>query len=506
MISQSRYIKIVSGVGAASTVAQRQLILRLVTQNQVLPPGIIIEFANADSVGSYFGRSSEEYRRALAYFSFVSKSITSPALISFARWVNSAIAPTVVGDAYPKTLASFASIASGTLDINVGLTTSQVTGVVLSTAQSLTDVASLLQVEVRKLTDPQLANATVTFNTNTNQFVLTGSVVGSGSITVSPSGTTSDLSQLLGLATGGTVFVPGQAADGPEVAVGKSASISNNFGSFVFTTPSVALTNDQIKAVAEWNHEQNNQYLYSIATSAQNAATLYGLLSGYSGAALNLLSNTATNDFIEQSPCEILASTNYNAANAAQNYMFYQFPNRNVTVTDDTNADSMDAVRTNYIGLTQSAGQPLAFYQRGLLCGGSEAAVDMNTYANEMWLKASFSTTSLALLIALPTLPATPGGAASVLAVYQPILTLAGNNGTFSAGKTITAVQQQYISQITGDANAWRQVQTIGYWIDVSFSSYTNSNTGLTEWQATYKLVYSKGDAIRFVSGQDILI
>ncbi|WLW40831.1 hypothetical protein GNAINCEL_00049 [Serratia phage KKP 3709] len=62
MISQSRYIKIISGVGAGATVAQRQLILRLITQNSALPPGIVMEFENEGAVGAFFGTSSEEYK------------------------------------------------------------------------------------------------------------------------------------------------------------------------------------------------------------------------------------------------------------------------------------------------------------------------------------------------------------------------------------------------------------------------------------------------------------
>ncbi len=74
MISQSRYIRIISGVGAGAPVAGRKLILRVMTTNNVIPPGIVIEFDNANAVMSYFGAQSEEYQRAAAYFKFISKS------------------------------------------------------------------------------------------------------------------------------------------------------------------------------------------------------------------------------------------------------------------------------------------------------------------------------------------------------------------------------------------------------------------------------------------------
>lgn len=506
MISQNRYISIISGVGAGASVAGRKLIMRAITQNVALPPGIVIEFSSTNAVGSYFGFQSEEYLRCLPYLGFISKSITSPSAISFARWVSTPIAPMVVGDSFPKTLASFAGVTTGLLQLNVGLNSVQVTAIDLSSAADMTAVASAIQVAIRKSTDPQLVTATVTFNTNTNQFVLTGAVPGSGSITVTPTGQAGDISQLLGWGTANTVLVGGQAADTPDVAIAKSASVSNNFGSFIFTTGSTTLTNAQIALTAQWNAAQNNSYLYSVATPIANAGTLFGLVKGYSGFALNILSTTNLNDYVEQSPCEVLASIDYNQPGAVQNYMFYQFPSRNVTVSDDTTANQIDAIRANYIGVTQSAGQQIAFYQRGVLCGGPTDATDMGVYGNEMWLKSAINAAILTLLLASPDIPASPTGASQVLGVIQPILTLAGDNGTFAPGKPLTAVQQQFISTTSGDRNAWRQVLTLGYWITVTFSSYVNTNSGLTEWKASYKLIYSKGDSIRFVDGSDIMI
>lgn len=618
MISQSRYISIVSGVGGGAAVAQRQLIMRAVTQNSVLPPGLVAQFANSNSVGAYFGTSSEEYKRAQAYFAFVSKNVNSPKLISFARWVSTAIAPMIVGDTITKILSTFTAFTNGTLTINNGGVSSQISGINLSSATTLTQVASLLQTALQAagviipapgnpvtgttaggtlagatyyvkttyvnalgetigsaevtqvvalnnlltVTSPgaqagatgynvyvstatgtetkqnaspinigtgwtlpttgliagaalptsnttgnaQLTNASVSFNTNTNQYVLTGSTPGSGTLSASPTGLSTDLSAALGWTTGGTVLVAGQAAQTAAAAIAASAAISNNFGSFVFCTPATAMSNSDITAVAQWVDAQNNMYMYSLATSLANLQTLFALISGYSGVALNVLSTTQTNDFVEQSPCEILAATDYSRAGASQNYMYYQFPTRNTTVTDDNTANIVDAARGNYIGATQSAGQTLAFYQRGVLCGGSQAAVDMNTFANEMWLKAAFTAQFMSLFLNVPEVPADDSGAAMLLGVMTPTIATAKTNGVISVGKPLSAVQQQYITSITGDSTAWRQVQTLGYWLSITFSSQTNSNSNLTEWVANYQFVYSKSDAIREVNGSDVMI
>lgn len=508
MISQSRYINIISGVGAGASVAQRQLLLRLITQNALLPPGIVAEFSSSDSVGAYFGLQSEEYKRALSHLGFVSKSIKSPQKISFARWASVAIAPTIVGDSLAKTLQQFQPLTAATLSLSFAGTTYAVGPINFTTATNLTQAAGLIQTAVQGVASApaQLANATVTFNTNTNQFVLTGATVGSGVITPVPTGLSTDISGLLGWTTTGAVVVAGQAADTALAAVQKSAAISNNFGSYAFCTPSTPLQNSDIASVAAWNDSQNNAYMYTVATTLANLSALYALVGGYSGVALNVLSTTQANDFVEQCPADILAATDYTTVNATQNYMYYQFANRNVTVSDDTTANTVDGLRGNYIGVTQSAGQLLAFYQRGVLCGGSTAAVDMNTYANEMWLKSYITAQLLSLLLAVPIVPADIDGQATILGIIQGAVDTAKNNGVISKGKTLTVVQQQYISQISGDANAWRQVSNIGYWLNVTFLSEVNPNSGITEWYAQYTLIYSKNDAIRSVQGSDVLI
>lgn len=507
MISQSRYVRIVSGVGAGAPVAQRRLIMRIMTTNPTLALGIVFESSVPDAVGSFFGMQSEEYKRSLPYFGFISKSINSPSLISFSRWVNQAIASMVVGDALPKDIAAIKAVGSPTLTLVVGGTEIAVTGLDFTSAQTLTDVAANLQTAIRAMANTKLATATVTFNTTTNQFTLTGSTVGKDgpTITVKAATLPTDIASLIGWATTGTVNVKAQDADAPDAAISKSAGISTNFGSFIFTTAS-ALSNQQIADVAKWNASQNNMYMFSTATTLSNLGALFTLTKGYSGCALNIYSASLPVDYIEQSPCEILAATDYTRVNATQNYMYYQFPSRNVTVTDDTTANTADANRGNYIGQTQSAGQSLAFYQRGILCGGPNDAVDMNIYANEIWLKSAIGAQILSLFLNIPRVPANQEGESMLLSVIQGVVNTAKNNGTISAGKNLTVIQQQYITQISGDPNAWRQVANIGYWLNITFSSYVNDNTKLTEWKASYQLIYSKDDTIRFVDGTNTLI
>lgn len=504
MISQDRYVDITSGVGAGTTVSTRQFTLRLVTQNDAIQPGTIYSYTDEDDVMDVFGSTSEEYKRAAAYFGFVNKNTSAPAALSFIRWSTSDTAPAVEGDTTTKSLSSLQAVTAGLLNFTVNGTAVQVTGINLSTATDLTTVATLVQTAVRTSSNAMLTNATVTYNTNTNQFTIVGGTAGAGTLKVVTSSDASDIAGLLGWTT--TTTSAGLDAQEPVEAVSASAQKNNNFGSFVFCTPNVALTDDQIEALAAWNHGKNNMYLYSLSATIDKCPALYALLQGYSGCALNVAADSADSTFIDQAPCEILAATDYTSANATQDYMFYQFSSRDIAITDDDDADAMDAVRANYIGVTQTAGQELAFYQRGVLMGGSTAAVDMNTYANEMWMKDYILAAYLTILLSLPKVSANTEGQAQLISVLQNCVNEALDNGTISAGKTLTTAQQLYITQLTSDKNAWRQIQTNGYWYSVSINSRVNTNNGLTEYYAKYVLVYGKDDVIRFVEGSDTLI
>lgn len=504
MISQKRYVEITSGVGGASTVSTRQFTLRLITQNTAIQVGAVYSFDNADDVMTTFGSSSEEYARAALYFAFVNKSISSAQAISFVRWTTTDAPPVVGGDTTAKSLSTIQAVTAGTLNLVVNDIAVAITAINLSASTSLTNAATLLQTAIRANSNSMLSAATVTYNTDNNQFVLTGGVAGDGTLTVNATSDSSDISSLFGWVN--TTTTAGVTAQEPVDAISASAAENNNFGSFVFCTPATALTTDQIEAVASWNASQNVMFLYSLSVTSSAAAALYSTISGYAGTAMNIRADATDSTFVDQAPCEILASIDFTARNATQNFMFYEFANRDVAVKTDTLANSMDAVRGNYIGQTQAAGNKLAFYQRGVLMGGSTAPVDMNTYANEMWLKDYVSAQFLSALLSLPEVSADTDGLAAMISVLQDAVDQGKYNGAISVGKTLTTVQKLYITQISGDNMAWRQVATNGYWYNVQILTRVNTNSGLSESYAKYLLIYGKKDDVRFVQGTDTLI
>lgn len=129
----------------------------------------------------------------------------------------------------------------------------------------------------------------------------------------------------------------------------------------------------------------------------------------------------------------------------------------------------------------------------------------MNVYANEQWLKDAAGASVMELLLALSRISANTKGRIQLMSQIQAVVDEALFNGTISVGKELSNTQKVYISELTGDNEAWRQIQTIGYWLDCVMESYVTQDDR-TEYKAVYTLVYSKDDTIRKVEGSHVLI
>lgn len=499
-ISFKRYVDIVSGVGGGVGVRLRDLILRLFSSSTLVPTNTVIEMESADEVGSYFGTSSPEYLRAVFYFGFISKLITAPKKIAFSRWAEIAASARIYGAKKTFAVSQFTGISTGSFKLTLGSYTADVTGVDFTTALTLSNVASILQTAIQAVVagGADWTAATVTYNATAQRFELVGGVVGAEPVAVEAAASGTPIASLLGWDSTG-VFSPGVDAEEPLDAFLASVQVSDNFGSFAFIG---TLTAEQVAAVALQNDTYNVKFMYLVPIAEADAATYYAALSDLSGVATIL--SPLSSEYPELLPAMVLAATDYNRRNSVQNYMF-QLASLTPSVLTDAVADSMDASRVNYYGRTQTAGQFIEFFQRGIMMGLATDPVDMNTYANEMWLKDAAGAAIMSLLLSLARVSANTTGRGQLLAVLQGIIEQATFNGTISIGKPLNTVQKLYIGNLTGDPEAWQQVFRLGYWIDCVLESYVTQD-GRTEWKAVYTLIYSKDDAIRKVDGSHVLI
>lgn len=482
-IPQTKYVNIISAVGGTSQVSQRDLMGRVFTNNSLVPYGAVLEFAGLDAVGNWFGLGSNEYKFAAKYFGYVSKSGNIPQKISFALHSTEAKAARLYGKAKATTLAYLKTLTNASITFKIDGTEHALTGLSFASATSFADVAIVI--------GSALSDAgTFAYDATLARFVVTSSTTGAESTMDYATG---GLASVLGMDAGsnGAILSDGSAISTGLNALSESAELTNNFYSFTFLT-SVA---GEEEAIAEWVKAQNVRYMWSLGVTTANASTMASALSEYDGVGLTLSADCV---FL---PMAIAAAINYDLPNASVDFMYQQAAGIEASVTSATDQEAYDAIRVNYYGTTQQAGNLISFYQDGKLQGSIPS---MGVYVNEAWLKDALFTSILNLRLSLDSLPANETGLAYVKTAIQEVIGKAQNNGVISAGKTLDATQKAYVGQITGDKNAWQSIQSIGYWLDATVQKYTEQGT--EKYKVSYLLVYAKGDSINFVDGKDILI
>lgn len=499
-ISFRKYVDITSGVGGAAQVPQRELIARIFSGNELIPTKSFGEFTDVESVGGYFGTQSEEYARAQFYLGFISKLTTRPKKISFARWASADTAPQVFGESMDQNLSAWQAISNGAIAITLGPDTEIITGIDFSTDLSLADVAATLQAAVQAANVAALFSAaTVTYDAVAKRFNMTGGATGNAVISIALAGSGTEIATMLGWLNPDTILSNGVVAESVTDVLAESAGASDNFGSFSFMP---ALTIDQVEEAAQWAKTENVKYQFHHSVLEIDAQAYYDQMKNIAGYGQTIRSASISDEYPEMAPMAILAATDYTRRNANQNYMYQQF-DLTPTVNDTLTSNALDDIRTNYYGVTQRAGANLEFYQRGLLMGLASDPKDMNTFANEQWLKDSAAVAIMNLLLASSAVSGDRQGETSVTAALMPTIEQAKFNGVISIGKTLNQTQKEYILSVTGDEHAAQQINAIGYWLNVTIRE---SATTPGEFEAVYLLLYAKADAVRKVSGTHTLI
>jgi hypothetical protein len=494
-ISIKNYVDVKSGVAGNAPTRDRQLILRLYTDNPLLPVGKVYTFTQASAVALFFGSSSAEYARAAFYFAYQSKTNTSPNAISFARWTSQNVAPTIYGAPSVFNMAQFTGITNGGLILTLGATTYTIASLNFTNDTTLAAVAARLQTAIRaNVAGGALwTAATVTYDAVRQSFNFVGGATGVAEISVSAATSGQDVAGTLGWLVN-PLLSKGAVAQTITQTLIASVDESNDFGSFAFI-PTLTLT--QTVEAATWNASNFVDYNCLVGITPANAVAWSAALIGFRDCCPILTSSVG--EFHELMPAAAIAAIDYNKVNSTISFMYLPF-NATPTVTTDGQAAFYDNLRINYYGQTQNAGQKVSFFQRGYMFGGNNDHTDINTHANEMWLKSQATTSILNLLLGLPKVSANAKGSAQIGSALNEVAQKALRNGTFSVGRKLTNLQKQTVTVLTGDENAWQDIESTGYVYTISFENVVVPN-GATEVICVYSLIYAKDNTIRKVTG-----
>ena len=506
-IPNSKYVAITSTTANTQSVSNKELIPRVFTTNPLFATNTVYEFTSSANVSSFAGALSAEAQFASEYFGWVSKRGNQAQKISFMRYSLEALAPYIYSTQALTPIATLKEISDGSMNINMGGTSYTISNINFSSIASYSDVASALQTAIQANSGGGTlwTAATVEYQASNNSFILTGGETGANEInyaTTASSGT--DISGLIGWSQAtAPVLSNGIETQTITDVLNNSIQLSTNYLTYGFLNSTDAYNN--LALIGAWNNEQNNEYRFCFDVGASNYQEAITTCANYSGLTANYNINYGLSGI---NPAWIMtailpATTNYNATNGVKNYMFQEFPQQAIAVginDDGTLYQTLDNLCINYNGQTQKSGKTLAFYQDGFNTDSTDSAI----YDNEAWLKDSISTDILNQFIGTDFISADNDGIATISGILQSNCDKALNNHVFSKGKTISTTQQAYITQLTGDENAWLDIQNNGYKYTIEISTQTVGNK--TIYTANYLLIYLKNDVIRKVIGSDILI
>lgn len=498
-IKSTLYVNITSGVIGADSVATQELTGRRFSTSPLIPSSAVISVLSGGAQ-DYFGASSPEATFASQYFSYVSPAPVSRARnLQFAAYSPAGRAPSLFGAQDVASIPEFQALTDGSLSIRLGDTPLTVTGIDLTTALSYAAIASTIQAAIRLAGTAQPQYSTALVGYSNGKFSIQGGVTENAEAVYYES-QSQDLGALMGLGGVGAVASDGLAAQTPLQAFMLAEQVSDSFGSATFSD--LQMTLPQAKELALYVKGENVKYQLYLSVSRQNWSQWYDELSAIGS--VGLILNVAPNEYKESLPMAIMAATDYQRRNATVNYMFRQ---SSLTFDVNTTAEAiaLNAKRINYYGNTAIAGQQIRFFQRGFLMGVATDPLDMNVHANEQWFKAYMTSQLMSLQLGTNKIGADNDGRGKLLAVIAGAIDLAKFNGTISVGKVLTVNQKLAVTDLSGDPEAWHDVQTNGYWADVVIVPEVQVG-GETEYVAKYTIAYSKNDVVRSIEGSHNLV
>lgn len=501
-INMKKYVDIKSGINNIRTATEKELIARIFTKSASLA-NEVVECETLADVGSIFATSSDEYKIASKYFSFVNKYARSPRKISFAKDGSDGAYASVTGSVKMTTSADLNALRDFFTDKTLTVTINGVgTDLAISIETAVYTTINSILTQIKNAINTALSTAEI-------------------NITCSVAGTTDEgwLSFTADAKANETISLSGEGAEllkvsanyNPDVVTGfvegdynavfdRSYQVNNNFATFVF----LSLTDeDDIATLAD--HVKSNypsEFIMIVPVTTATYTAIQAEVATIDAVSLELCGSTEDEGkFNFVLPMAITATTDYNKENGTVNYMYTQDSNMKVVVDDDTTADTYDSLKINYYGRTQQAGQKLAFYQNGVLQGNYQ---DQNIYINEVWLKDALATKFLNYMLLTSNWYANKGGQAIGQGLVIDVIERAKLNGTITTEKEISENDKVYIYNVTADENAWRQIYEQGYYLITSIEKVTVNNQ--TTYKFNYTLIYSKGDSIKKVEGYNILI
>lgn len=433
----------------------------VLTSTYLLPTSApAMSFTSAQAVANVFGAASPEAEFAQQYFTGLTNQQQAPSALVIGLNMQQALGAWIESAPITTTLAEFQAISDGALTISIDGSPVSATGIDLSEAQSLSDVATTVAAK--------LTGTTGAYNSDLNAFIFTTSQTGataSVSYATAGSGGT-DISAMLGLTqAAGAVLSQGVAAMTPAQNLDAIVAVTANWSQF----STLVEVDDQetAEAYSAWA-DLSDDYVYvfwssdskMLSQTTQSSTIAAAIQDNYdctvmlyaqsNAAAAAALAYPATIKWDQEQGMKVLFGKSASGVPAI--------------VTDETTAAALDALSVSYVGQFATRNAEFAFFNRGETSSSMYGFYD--TLIGMIWLRSKIQRACMDGFNAVNRVPYNAKGYTMIKAWIADPIRSAKTVGVIDTGLALSDSQKAQITQEVGQ-DISNELFTNGYFLQV---------------------------------------
>lgn len=430
----------------------------VLTKCDQLPADIpAVVFGSASAVSAYFGPEADETVFAQQYFTGLTNQQKAPTSLVIARRIDADAPAWLRGGEFSGDLAALKKITDGALTVTIDGTEQKAASIDLSSATSLSDVASRIATA--------LTTAEGSYDSNTKSFRFTSKTKGeSSTITYGKAGDAgTDLSALLRLTqAAGAVLSQGAAAMTEAENLDRVCAVTANWSQF--TTLWEVTEAEEAKAFSAWA-DIDDDFVYVFWSSDRNMTSTLTQGSTVAAALSDLCNCTfcifASNALAAAFAIAYPATIKWDAAQGMKVIFGKAASGLTPEVTDQSEAEALDALKVSYVGQFATRNDEFTFANRGALTGSMYGFYDV--LIGSIWLRSKLQTSIMNGFASVNRAPYNETGYTMLRSWCQDPINAALKVGVIDPGVSLSESQKSQIQQETGDAEAASDIQSKGY-------------------------------------------
>lgn len=475
----------------------------ILTENPLIPmPTRILEFADADAVGDYFGISSQEYTYAALYFDGIdnaAKVFQTPKKIYIARATIFASNGVIFGRLNNETtLAEFQAITAGAITFTIGGVDYSLAGVDLSSTTSLSEVAATVETLLNAAIGA--AATTITYDSAREGFRLDYATIIGATSTVgycdADSTSTTSLAYLLGFSEfGGAILSQGQDSESITEALEATEEQNPAWWSFSSITASADSESQQLECAA-WAHNKEYKkffwYTPEVTTleSTATSGTAYAIATAEYVNTVGHYAPTLAGG-VQTVTIPTSAAAGSNLEEGAISYNALTKTGITPQVTSNTYASVLIAKRVNFFGEFANWSETYNWYQQGVMFGADTRTIGQAQIYDYIQV---FTTRVLALYMENTAKePDSSVGQAQILRLLsQTFISQFVANQLINTGVSLSSNQKEEIITATGSDNSIAALYKNGFYLKgepITESDLSTGNLKISAWIVVVKSV-----------------